>query len=100
MAGAGAADLEELGLGMDKPQGDKFSKSACFLLNFAEQKQMPYPMLGMLGVAVHHGGGRRNAETVRRSNHLDPLPHFQFIGTQRSAHVIVENFSRCSGNTV
>ena len=77
---AGASALEKSGLGMDESQGNKFGKSARFLLNLAEQKQMPYPMFGKLGVAVHHRGGRGNAEAVRRANDLDPLPHFQFIG--------------------
>ena len=40
-----------------------------------------------------------NAEAVRRANDFDPLPNFQFIGTQRSAHIVVENFRGRSRNT-
>ena len=81
MSRARAANLEELGLRVDESQGNKFRESAGFLLNFAQQKQMPYPMFGPLGVTVHHGRRRRNAETVRGFNHFDPLPYFQFIRT-------------------
>ena len=59
---------------------------------------MPDPMFGKLGMAIHHRGGRGNAEAVRRADHFDPLPHFQFIGAQRPAHVIVENFRGRSRN--
>src|ERR1019366_3381969 len=78
---AGASGLEKSGLRMNESQRNKFRKLARFFLNLAEQKQMSYPMFRTLGVAVHHCGCRGYAETVRRANHLDPLSHFQFIGT-------------------
>src|SRR6202035_886335 len=81
MSRARASNLEELGLRVDESQRNKFSESAGFLLNFAQQKQMPYPMFGPLGVAIHHSRRRRNAKAVRGFNHFNPLPYFQFIRT-------------------
>ena len=83
---------------MDESQGNKFGESAGLFLNFAQQKNMPDPMFGKLGMAIHHRGGRGNAEAVRRADHIDPLPYFQLIGTQRSANFIVENFRGRSRN--
>src|ERR1700737_376681 len=90
----GASALKQLGLRMDESQGNKLSESASILLNVAEQKQMSHPMFRKLGMAVHHRGRRGDAEAMRRPNHFDPLPHFQLVGTQRPADLIVENF-RC-----
>ena len=55
-------------------------------------------MFGKLGMAIHDGGGGGNAEAVRRADHVDPLPYFQLIGTQRAANFIVENFRGRSRN--
>src|SRR6266581_7777208 len=78
----GATALEQFSLRMDESQRNELGKSACFLLNLAEEKQMPHPVFRELGMPVHHCGCRGNAETVRRANHLNPLPYFQLVGTQ------------------
>src|SRR5260370_41688540 len=100
MSRASAADLEELGLRMDESQGNEFRKSTGFLLNFAEQKQMPHPVFGRLGVSAHHRRRGGNPAVVRGPNHLDPLANFQLIWTHRSAHIVVDNFSGWSRETV
>src|SRR5260370_1372427 len=56
--------------------------------------------LGIPSTSTMMYGHTESPEVVRRPNHLDPLANFQFVGTQRSAHIVVENFSGCSRNTV
>src|SRR5581483_783367 len=60
---------------------------------------MVHPMLGLLGVTVHHGRRGRNAELMRCANYFNPLAHLQLVWTQGPAHSIVQNFGCCSRNT-
>src|SRR5215469_8055515 len=73
---SGASALKKPGIGMDESQGNKLGKSSSVLLNVAEQKEMPYPMFRKLGMAVHHSGCRRNAETMSGPDDFNPLADF------------------------
>ena len=63
--GASAAVLIETRFFVDKAERHEFGESACAFLNRTQQQNVAHPIGGLFDVAVHHRGGRGNAEFVR-----------------------------------
>ncbi len=96
--GASATMTIETRFFVNEAERNEFGETSSAFLDGTEQQEMADPIGGVLHVAVHHGGGRRDAEFVRRGDDLHPARDGQFVGAELAANAIVENFGSGAGN--
>ena len=79
-----------------KGQRHEFGEAAGLRLQAPDAQEMPRPVPRCIDVAEHDGRGRAQADAVRGRDHVEPLRRRHFVRTDDRAHLIVENFRRCS----
>src|SRR5690606_20007319 len=73
----------------------EFSKATGATLQVTNGAEMRRPMTRMINVAKHDGGRGAEAGAMCSLHYFQPLRRVQLVGTQLSAHFIVQHF-RCS----
>src|SRR5438046_10618673 len=76
---------------------DEFGEAGSVGLDISEQVHVLTPVYGRFHMAVHNRGGRRNTETVRGRDHVNPLSNGNTSGGNDVADILIQNLRRCSG---
>ena len=79
---------------MHKGQRYKLGEAAGAFLQRPHAHDVSRPVLELLHMAIHDGGGGFVADTVGGLHHVQPLLRIDFVRANNVAYFVVQNFCR------